>query len=244
MTERSEVMRTAPAATAEPSSVRPRTAPRDDAQGHRPVPGNARGRALLEWTRTGSRAPARFEGDTLEGFLAWFLDHGPSIAAPPVDGFWFDPTIWGVTLLRQAPFQAQLYIVPPGTRLPEHAHPNTDTFEVHTNGDMRFYVEGQPVIPPDHLLDQRFGVSRWWGRAVRVRENVRHHLEVGATGAAFVSVQHFKDGVMRRSVGEDWAGDPASRVHAEFLAVQNAAHSEAREGAPHRERFGLEGGKT
>lgn len=175
-----------------------------------------------EWSRTARRAPLAYGGATLEGFLSWFVDRGPSIAAPPMDGFWFNPLIWGVTLYRRAPFQAQLYIVPPGCRLTEHGHPNTDTFEIHTNGDMNFRVADdsgalQPVIPPGHLHDQRFGVSRWWGRAVRVRPGVRHDLSVGATGSAFVSLQHFTDGVMRRSVGEDWDGEPVDRTHAEVL---------------------------
>jgi len=166
-----------------------------------------------EWTRAARRAPAEFTGDTLEKFQTWFVEHGPSVPAPPPDGFWFNSLIWGVTQYRKAPFQAQLYIVPPGCVLTEHQHPNTDTFEIHTGGEMTFCVNGHPVIPPGKLMDQRFGVSRWWGRAVRVRPGVPHHLTVGASGSAFVSLQHFTDGVMRRSVGEDWDGEPVNTEH-------------------------------
>jgi hypothetical protein len=152
------------------------------------------------------------------------LTEAPAVPLAPAEGaFAFCGNGPGLVIHRAGEFQAQLFICEPNSAIPEHTHPNVDSFEAHVGGDLHFYVEGAPSIPEDHLHDRRNGASRWWGRAVRVRQGVKHHLKVGPAGGAFVSVQRWLNGVAPTSVDDDWDGSPMDARHLERLTTAQAA---------------------
>lgn len=134
----------------------------------------------------------------------------------PQNGLAWAGNLPGVTLYRAGPFQVQLFIFPAGTVVPPHRHPNVDTIEIYVAGDYDFRVGGISAIPMNHLHDRRNGVSRWWGRGVRVGPNDVHDLIVYDAGACFLSVQHWLR-VAPSSVGDDWEGKPANAAHGEQL---------------------------
>lgn len=169
----------------------------------------------LNWVSSGATPPAEFvppvDGDQLLAFLEWYGARGPSLPMAPPNGLEFRPdSLPGVTLYRAGRFQVQLFIFPAGTIVPPHRHPNVDTIEVYVAGDYDFRVGGISAIPMDHLHDYRNGVSRWWGRGVRVKPHDTHDLEVFEGGACFLSFQHWLAGAPS-SVGLDWVG---ARPHA------------------------------
>jgi hypothetical protein len=131
----------------------------------------------------------------------------------PQDGLAWAGNLPGVILYRSGSFQVQLFIFPPGTYVPPHRHPGVDTIEVFVAGRYDFRVNGISAIPLVHLHDRRNGVSRWWGRGVRVGPNDWHDLTVFDQGACFLSVQHWLCG-SPSSVGNDWEGQPANPQHA------------------------------
>ena len=65
---------------------------------------------------------------TLEEFVDWWWE--TRVFRPPVDApVLFDGSITGVVLYRDAPFQVQLFTVAPGVEIPDHVHPNVDSYE-------------------------------------------------------------------------------------------------------------------
>lgn len=177
--------------------------------------------ANMRWTPRPS-LPIPFEpletGDVLAAYLRWFLTNGPSCPMVPANGLVFFGNGPGIVLHRDGQFQTQLFFGLPNTKIPKHRHPNVDSIEVHIGPcDLFFYVEGIPAIPHEFLHHERNGVSRWWGRGVRVRPNQSHHLEVGPGGGAFLSSQHWLNGRRPSSVDLDWDGDPMEAGHAEAL---------------------------
>lgn len=180
---------------------------------------------LPAWIRSGASPAPEFQpppeslcegGDALAAFLRWYGDHGPAWPMAPQNGLWFTGGLPGLTLYQAGAFQVQLFIFPAGTEVPEHRHPHVDTIELRVAGDFDFRVAGISSIPLDFLADRRGPVSRWWGRGVRVRPGDWHDLSVGASGAAFLSVQHWLQGEPS-TVGLDWEGRPVNKLHAEAL---------------------------
>lgn len=135
----------------------------------------------------------------------------------PADGFCSSGGLLGVTLYRSRQFQVQMFVFPAATEVAPHRHPNVDTIEMHVAGDYDFRVSGVSSIPIDHLQDRRGPVSRWWGRGVRVRPTDWHGLSV-KSGATFLSVQHWLNGVAPTTVGNDWEGEPVNDLHGKELS--------------------------
>lgn len=183
-------------------------------------------RSVPEWMRSGAEPDLPFvpptSGDALGAFLRWYGERGPSFPLPPVDGPFFAGGLAGVSLYREGAFQVELFLFPPGTKVPPHRHPHVDTIEMHVAGDFDFRVtvEGQMVssIPLEFLHARKDGHSRWWGRGVRVRPDTVHELEVGPSGACFLSLQHWI-GRAPTTVGEDWDGRPVNPAHASLIAA-------------------------
>jgi len=134
----------------------------------------------------------------------------------PATGLVWAGNLPGVALYRSGAFQVQLFVFPPNTYVPRHRHPDVDTIEIYVAGDYDFRVGDISAIPLNHLHDRRNGVSRWWGRGVRVGPNDWHELQVFEAGACFLSVQHWlRD--EPSSVGNDWDGQPVNDGHAKQL---------------------------
>lgn len=176
-----------------------------------------------EWMRSGAELPPPFDArdigpslDPLGEFLRWYGERGPAFPLPPEGGPFFAGGLAGVRLYRSGPFQVELFLFPPGTKVPPHRHPHVDTIEMRVDGDFDFRVtvDGRMVssIPLEFLHDRKDGRSRWWGRGVRVRPDTVHELEVGSTGACFLSLQHWLDREPT-TVGEDWEGAAVNAEH-------------------------------
>ena len=98
-------------------------------------------------------------------------------------------------LYRKGCFQVQLFTVAPNIEIPDHIHPNMDSYEVHVGGDIAFRVNGEFNNPKNNLMP---GVTR-------IRPTDFHGGSFGKRGGLFLSVQHWLNGVEPSSAGEDWA---------------------------------------
>lgn len=175
---------------------------------------------MISWISSRFGKRPHFTGNNLLEFLRFMGQEGPRIPMPPADGFWWHDGLAGVTLFREGAFQAQLYICKPLSTIPEHSHPNVDSFEVNVGGDLRFMIKGKQTIPDEWRKLERNGMSRWNGDGVFVGAGVEHSLIVGPTGAAFLSVQHWLNGPAQRSVGLDWQGAVCDSLHEQQLATK------------------------
>lgn len=157
--------------------------------------------------------------DELHDFLAWFLAQGPVLGKVPVmsavNNFGQDSQgghvmsgIW----YRNKQFQVELFIVSGPCIIPEHTHPNVDSYEVLLGGQIRFSSEGKWLIPETYQVDvEKNGTSPYRGETVRVNHNTPHGGLVGDGGAMFFSVQHWLNEVDPHSVGFDWNGYTSSQ---------------------------------
>ena len=129
--------------------------------------------------------------DDLTAFKQWWEATRPF--NPPVE----DPVtkaeaIYGVVLYRQAPYQVQLFIMPPNSFIDDHIHPNVDSFEVFIGGDIAFRCNGE-------TYDQNV-----LGAYIRVLPDSWHGGSFGKRGGCFLSIQKWLNGVPPTSVGHDW----------------------------------------
>jgi len=120
-------------------------------------------------------------------------------------------SVSGLTLYRQKDLQVQLYNLPPNSEIPLHVHPNMDSFEVYVGGDALFTVEGidteehnRKIENFDHLEDKEEFYKEMFLRNFRVTETTSHGGRMGEKGGAWLSIQHWKNGVKPSSPIEDW----------------------------------------
>lgn len=161
-------------------------------------------------------------------FARWFMSVSLGECRPPREAFSYyrftHGFALGIVLFRQPPFQVELFIAPPDTEIPSHKHPNVDSIEVHLCGDTGFVVRGHRLTKENLAKVAIDGASAFCGFKFRVRPSDDHGAHIGPAGGAFLSVQHWLDGVAPSSVGMNWDG-PAH----ETSAVGNSTATE-----PHR----------
>jgi hypothetical protein len=163
------------------------------------------------------REPAKFTGSTLDEYLYWFANEGPSLPMVPADGItWLDSTP-RIVLHREGQFQTQLVVGKPTASFIAHAHPNIDAYELYVGGEFSLVIDGVESAPKESMLERVEGVSRWWGRAVRIKPGVVHSGTYGPKGGAFLSIQHWLNGVTPSFVHLDWAGEPLDDKHKKEL---------------------------
>ena len=154
----------------------------------------------------------------LTQFSKWFLAQPFGVLRPPQNSVYFYETSGGIVistvLCRMGQFQVELFAGPGPGHFPEHRHPNVDSIEVHLTGETNFTIRGCPVVPPERLAQVGDdGASIFCGFRSRVRPQDAHGATVGPAGGAFLSIQHWLNGVEPTSVGLDWEGPAHVQVN-------------------------------
>lgn len=144
---------------------------------------------------------------TLEDVLTWFLGQGVAGVIPLHGAVHKVQDVLSITFMRAPPFQVQIFVVPPGYIIPEHTHPNVDSFEVYLGGQIRFSLDGKWVVSPEDLeTEGPHGTPKLRGKVIRVPPGVKHGGVFGPAGGVFASVQHWLNGVAPHCVGSDYDG--------------------------------------
>ena len=154
--------------------------------------------------------------DVLENFCTTFLNKAPVLGAVPFAGAVSKiEDVTAILLYRQGQFQVQMFAVPEGTIIPEHAHPNVDSFEVYVGGNIQLSLDGRHVYPPAILFENKgpLKLASRRGERVRVRPNQIHGATIGAGGAVFLSVQHWLNGIKPHCVAADYDGVAMGEHH-------------------------------
>jgi hypothetical protein len=158
------------------------------------------------------------ETDDLSGFLEWVLNDLPSIwATPKENSVWRVGDVTSTLLYRQPPYQVQLFSVPEGTIIPEHTHPNVDSYEVYLGGNIKFSYEGAYVHTEEELEQDESGLCKARGNFIRVKPNAKHGGVFGAGGGVFLSVQKWLNGVEPHCVASDYVGVCMNKEHYESV---------------------------
>jgi len=130
----------------------------------------------------------------LTSFLHFWLNFKP--LRPPLDNALdFSGSLSGLVLYRSGQYQVQLFLLHENCEIKTHCHPNCDSYELAVSGKVAFEVN-------EHRHEDR---ALW--DAIRVFPHDDHTAYVGAGGGAFISVQHWLNGVKPSSVGWDWHDD-------------------------------------
>ena len=103
---------------------------------------------------------------------------------------------------RRGQFQTQLVAVQPNVIIPNHRHPNVDSFEVAMHG-MTFTHSGRTI--PCKIMRP--------GMSIYVDHNDLHAGSSSDTGGCFLSVQQWLNDVPPTSVETDWTGDSMGPQH-------------------------------
>lgn len=146
--------------------------------------------------------------DPLDAFLADFLAKAPVIGLVPLHGaVSYIEGVAAVLLYRGGQFQVQMFIVPPGHVIPEHTHPNVDSYEVYVGGQIKFSHGGRFIVADEDIAQpDQHGCASLRGQTIRVRPNDPHGGVFGPSGGVFLSVQHWLNGVAPHCVAADYEG--------------------------------------
>jgi len=142
--------------------------------------------------------------DELETFLQWYVREKPLFTVPPGGLMFVDNACWAC-LFRHENLQAEMFMVPPNTEIPDHLHPNVDSIEVAVWG-AQLRHSGQVVMSFDDMELSR-------GGALRVRPGDWHGGKASPHGACFLSFQKWINQVPPTSVVNDWSGEVLGQAH-------------------------------
>ena len=164
--------------------------------------------------------------DPLEEYCYWFLKNTNPVGFIPFEKpVWQVENVTSVLMHRQGQFQTQMFIVPPHTIIPEHTHPNVDSFEIYGGGEIHFShsgklleADGECAVDPDSPM----GLSRLRGSIVRVKPNDVHGGYMGENGGIFFSVQHWLNDIKPHCVAADYIGKTMGPHHLESVKYGDA----------------------
>mgnify|MGYP001240419812 CR=1 FL=1 len=122
--------------------------------------------------------------------------------------------VWSVIWHRDGQFQTQLFIAPPNCIIPEHTHPNVDSYECYVGGQIRFSHSGKWVSPKEMFTSaDNGGTAVERGELIRVKPNDWHGGVFGPGGGVFLSLQHWLNGVKPHCVAADYVGAVMGEKH-------------------------------
>lgn len=161
--------------------------------------------------------------DRLSEFATWWSTKAPIVPVTPIiNGQSFIEGIHGVVLFREKPFQVQLFIVEPNFIIPEHKHPNVDSYEVFLNG-MKF-THNENLADSGLILDFESGmipdvrgVSTLRGACIRVQPEELHGGQASPSGGSFISIQEWLNNIEPSSVENDWEGEAIGELHRKHI---------------------------
>ena len=158
----------------------------------------------------------------LESLVRTMVSNPLQIGMIPQD----DPThkiddVTSITWYRNGQYQVQVFAVPPNYIIPAHTHPNVDSYEVIMGGRGAFAIHGRWVVEDDYeiLKKNQPPLNGLRGSVLRVRPNAWHGAAVGRTGAVFMSVQHWINGVKPHCVASDYTGPTLGKHHMSQVKV-------------------------
>jgi|LakMenE18May11ns_1017448.scaffolds.fasta_scaffold9863521_3 hypothetical protein len=168
--------------------------------------------------------------DPLKEFLKFVLDSEELMEkAASVKDEEFQDYLNGVPgfkkfyLYNDGEFQIQIFQCPPNFIVPEHTHPNVDSYEVYMGGSMCFSHGGNWVLGEYEKI-KYFKHRDYY--CIRVRPEDPHGGVIGPKGGRFMSVQRWINGTKPSCVGSDYTGFTVSAEHVGDVTFGKAAFKE------------------
>ena len=152
--------------------------------------------------------------DELSFFANWYLTTSEikRFHTPFRDPLLFIEGVSGVVLYRKQYFQVELFICAPNTIIPEHTHPDVDSYEVFLYG-MQFTHNGTMAISMTQAMQETQGMPSHAYESLRVKPTDLHGGTASPTGGAFISIQKWLHGVTPSHVSSNWDGHTMGDNH-------------------------------
>lgn len=145
--------------------------------------------------------------DPLDRFLAWFAKTSPIGFVPMLGPVTRIEDVTSILWFREKPFQVQMFIVPPNYVIPEHTHPNVDSYEIYLGGQIKFSHSGRWIVSDEEIATPlKNGLAPLRGKTIRVRPSDPHGGKFGPEGGVFMSVQRWLNNVDPHCVAADYSG--------------------------------------
>lgn len=159
---------------------------------------------------------------TLLHYLKWILSN-PIPRIPLYEAVGYVGGVTKVLWHREGQFQTQMFVMPPNYIIPEHTHPNVDSFEVYLGGQISFSHSGYFVVKENTFNKTTItgeNVGNW--SIVQVNHNDKHGGVIGEHGGVFLSVQKWLNGVKPHCVACDYEGQTMNQQHLESVKYGEA----------------------
>ena len=133
--------------------------------------------------------------------------------------------VLGVTHFKTTTFPGADVCCAANYIIPEHTHPNVDSFELYLGGQIMFSHLGKWVATSGEVIAaDRFGQSLMRGSSIRVKPDDLHGGCFGPSGGVFMSIQHWLNDTMPSCVSKDYDGIALAAEHT--TTVGNLEHKE------------------
>ena len=154
--------------------------------------------------------------DKLSNFANWYLTSGEvdKVCTPIKNGLLFIEGVNGIVLYRKKPYQVELFICQPNLTIPEHTHPNVDSYECFVYG-MKFTHCGKTAIGIEQAFEEKDGYPINAYQTIRVKPNDVHGGTASEYGGAFISIQHWLNDVEPTHVSSNWNGNSMGKQHSD-----------------------------
>lgn len=162
----------------------------------------------------------------LDTFAKSFRDAAPTFGHIPngVKACYKIQDVTGVTWFRMKMFQVEMFIVPPHYIIPEHKHPNVDSYEMYLGGDIAFSHSGKWVAEGGVIKNPKTSDAR--GDLIKVRTTDAHGGVFGENGGVFMSIQEWLNDVEPHSVALDYDGVAMGESHLQDVKYGEATAKE------------------
>lgn len=120
----------------------------------------------------------------------------------------------GMTLFELKPFRVQLFLFRSEVLIPDHRHPDVESYEVYVAGDMELTKNGVPQTVREAVIAQFNGVCLSNGGMIRIPANSIHGGWINSicSGGAFLSIQYWLKNFSDGSVANNWSA-PDGTTH-------------------------------
>ncbi len=156
-----------------------------------------------------------FENATIEEFFEWYMKNcSPFGGIPAFRAVEDVHGVTGIVYFQKGNFQVQLFAMPANYIIPEHTHPNVDSFEVYLGGQVMFSHSGKWRTPPEAMIQSDAdGLAQSRLKWIRVQPQDSHGGISGPAGAVFLSIQKWINGRPPSCVSKDYDGIALASEH-------------------------------
>jgi hypothetical protein len=157
--------------------------------------------------------------NNVEEFAKWYEDEGFPLRPPQLNSIFRTNNASALVLYREGQFQVELYIADNGGFTPEHSHPGVESIIMYLSGKGNTTINNNTVADPTVYFDKinPDGTSVLFKQKLRLNPLDSHGLITYDTGFAFLSIEHWPDGVAPSSVTTHWEGETTGSIHDETI---------------------------